>query len=407
MLTALEQFPLEEYRSRIQKCKQIMEEDIPETDGLLVFSRLNIYYLTGTLGTGVFLIPKNGEPILFLYRGIERAKLESPVQHICHFSSFKDIPLLCKEIDNHFPSIVAIEKQGLTLTTAEMLFTQLPNISNSKSCDTVLNKVRLIKSEWELKKLHICGERHRYILEEAFPQKLVSNTSELEIAHQLWSQFFTQGHQGIIRCNEYSEEFFLGYVSAGESGFYPSYFNTPLTGRGVHPAAPFMGDAGTIWKHHTILSVDVCFMLEGYHTVKTQIYWPGVLSSIPDKIKQAQDVCIEVYERVISMLIPGAVPEDIWSMAQKYLQSIKIPGTFMGSGKDIVSFLGHGVGLAIDEGPIFEKGSCIPLKEGMVIAIEPKISIPGLGTVGVENTLEITNNGVSSLTGAHLNIIPV
>jgi Xaa-Pro aminopeptidase len=41
----------------------------------------------------------------------------------------------------------------------------------------------------------------------------------------------------------------------------------------------------------------------------------------------------------------------------------------------------------------------------MVIALEPKIGIPGLGMVGVENTFEVTPGGGRSLTGQDFGII--
>lgn len=59
----------------------------------------------------------------------------------------------------------------------------------------------------------------------------------------------------------------------------------------------------------------------------------------------------------------------------------------MGLGRDKVPFLGHGIGLTVDETPVFAKGFTAPLEQGMVVAIEPKIGIPGSGMVGLEHTL--------------------
>ena len=407
MITALEQFPISEYQSRIQKCRDAMNQNFPQVGGMLVCSRLNIYYLTGTLGVGLLWIPNdNREPILLLRKGLERAKVESPIKQIYQFKSYKEIRTICEEAGSPLSSTIAIEKKAFTWTMAEMFQQRVPGI-NCLSCDGILEKLRSIKSEWERKKIRICGERHKRILEDILPQELSSGHSELEIAHLIWKHCFEHGHQGMLRCNNPGEELFLGYVSVGESGNYPSYFNGALTGRGIHPAVPFMGDAGVIWKKHMLLAVDIGFMLEGYQTDKTQIFWSGPVSSIPDKIKRAQDRCKSIYEKVFSMLQPGVTPEEVWNVAKKESQSIESPATFMGTGKDAVPFLGHGIGLTIDEYPVFAAGFKEPLQEGMVIAIEPKISLPGLGTVGLEHTLEITATGVRSLTGTNLDIIPV
>ena len=49
----------------------------------------------------------------------------------------------------------------------------------------------------------------------------------------------------------------------------------------------------------------------------------------------------------------------------------------------------------------------LPLEEGMTIAIEPKIGIPGFGTVGVENTFEVTTEGGNCLIGENFDILAI
>ena len=71
---------------------------------------------------------------------------------------------------------------------------------------------------------------------------------------------------------------------------------------------------------------------------------------------------------------------------------------FMGFGTDQVKFLGHGVGLELDELPVLAAGVKSRLMPGMVIAIEPKFTFPGEGVVGIENTFAITENGLERLT---------
>jgi Xaa-Pro aminopeptidase len=72
---------------------------------------------------------------------------------------------------------------------------------------------------------------------------------------------------------------------------------------------------------------------------------------------------------------------------------------FMGFGSRRVNFLGHGVGLQIDEPPVIAEGFDEPLVEGMVLALEPKKGIAGVGMVGSENTYVVTPAGGRSLTG--------
>ena len=70
----------------------------------------------------------------------------------------------------------------------------------------------------------------------------------------------------------------------------------------------------------------------------------------------------------------------------------------MGPDGDQAAFVGHGVGLDLDELPVVTERGRWRLTEGMVIAIEPKMVFPGQGAVGVENTWLITADGIERLT---------
>jgi Xaa-Pro aminopeptidase len=80
---------------------------------------------------------------------------------------------------------------------------------------------------------------------------------------------------------------------------------------------------------------------------------------------------------------------------------------FMGYKQNTVKFLGHGIGLWIDESPVIAKGFDEPLREGMVFAVEPKKGVAGVGLVGIENTFVVTPQGGRSLTGTHRGLMPV
>lgn len=406
MRTALERFPLDELVHRHERCRKLLSQRLPEAGGLLVSSRILIYYLTGTLGVGLVWLPLEGEPVLLVRKGMERAKLESPLVHIFSFKSYKDVPSLCAVAESPLSPILAVDKNGLSWSMAELLQSRLDKY-RFLSGDAVLTEVRMLKTPWELNKLRLCGERHRKALDELLPSRIHAGMSELQIAHKAAITFFECGNSGILRMNAYGEENFLGYVSAGDSGNYPTYYNGPLGCRGLHPTVPFLGDAGTVWQSEMLLSTDLGFNVEGYNTDKTQTYWSGSVSSIPDALRRAHDVCVEVYDKITEELKPGTTPEALWNKAVEIVNKAGQSEGFMGLGRDKVPFLGHGIGLAVDESPVFAAGFAKPLEAGMVVAIEPKIGIPGIGMTGVEHTLEITEKGACSLTGSTKHILPV
>ena len=78
----------------------------------------------------------------------------------------------------------------------------------------------------------------------------------------------------------------------------------------------------------------------------------------------------------------------------------------MGHGAGQVPYVGHGIGIELDELPVLT-GSSLELEPGMVFALEPKFVLPGLGAIGIENTWVVTEDGVERLTLAPQHIVVV
>ncbi len=399
-------FPAQEFASRWNRCRKLLAEYIPRVQGVLIFSRLNIYYFSGSFANGVFWLPQNGEPILFCRRGEERAKIESPVNYIYSFKSYRDIETILDDLNRSLPETVAAEMNGLSWALASSLTKHLSR-HRFVSADKIIGMCRAKKSELELNNLRETGARHAKCLTTLLPPFLHAGISELEISHKIWELFFSEGHGGILRMENFGEEAFLGHISVGDSANYPSFFNGPVGLRGVHAATPHMGSPEVKWTPGKPLIVDNGFTTAGYITDKTQVYWLGEKESIPVKAIEAHNFCIELQEQIADLLRPGTLPSEIWNHCLAKVGGTEWEDGFMGLGKNKVFFVGHGIGLAIDEYPALAKGFDLPLEEGMTLAIEPKIGIPGFGMVGVENTFEVTPVGGKCLTGEEFDIITV
>ncbi|WP_031479227.1 M24 family metallopeptidase [Maridesulfovibrio frigidus] len=396
--------PREELERRWAKCRRFMADIVPEAGGLLSFSRLQLYYLAGTFVNGALWLPAEGEPVLFVRKSVERARIESSIKNICPFRSFKDLIPLAKEAGQPLSEIVGAETAGLTWQLGEMLAARLPDVKFVPS-DKVLALSRAVKSEWELEIMRRAGELHNTALVSILPEIIKPGMNEREIAHFIWNIFFELGHQGHMRMQAFGEEMFLGHVSAGDSGIYPSSFNGPLGMRGVHPASPFMGSGDKEWEKGGLLATDVGFVLEGYHTDKTQVFWAGSKDSVPREVMDAQKFCKDMQDLAADNLKPGVTPSSIYALLLKEAERYGYAEGFMGIGESKVPFIGHGIGLTIDGFPPIAKGFDLPIEEGMVFALEPKQSIPGVGMVGVENTFEVTKNGAQSITGDNFDMV--
>ncbi|MBF0482707.1 MAG: aminopeptidase P family protein [Desulfovibrionaceae bacterium] len=406
MFESLERMPLEELQVRWDACRALLAAAEPGASGLMAFSRQSIYYLTGVLAQGVFWLPLAGQPVLLLRRGLGRARLESPVERLGTFRSYGDLPGLLAGFGSPLGAVVAVEKSGLSWSLGELFAAKLPGVTFA-GADKVLAKAQAVKSGWELRKMRLCGARHHKALHELMPGRIKPGMTERELSLVALDAFFSLGHQGHMRMSAYGEEVFFGHISAGDSSNYPSVFNGPLGLRGEHPAIPFMGYAGKVWKPGEPLAMDIGFTIEGYCTDKTQIYFAGPAARLPDAVRAGHDFCVAVQAYVADNLRPGRVPSAIYAHCVDWAERAGFAEGFMGLGDNKVAFLGHGIGLAIDGHPVIAKGFDEPFETGMVLAVEPKMGIPGVGMVGVENTFEVTETGGVCLTGDDYGIVCV
>ena len=398
--------PREEIQSRIKKCTHLLQQFTPDTDGILIFSRLNIFYFSGSFVSGALWIPLSGDPILFCRRGIDRARQESSIATIVEFKSYSDIGKTLISFGFRAPTKVVAEMNGLSWALSSSLQKHLPN-TNFSSGDRIIAMTRAVKSEWELQILRQTGEKHNHCLSHLLPSAIAAGMDEFEIGRIASNLFYSEGHQGILRMEKFGEEIFFGHIAIGESANHPSVFNGPVGLKGMHPAVPFMGSASVIWKQGQPLTIDNGFSLSGYQTDKTQVYWLGSASTLPSEVMDAHNFCVEMQAMVAKKLQPGAIPSEIWQACTEMVHGTPWVNGFMGLSSNKVHFVGHGIGLAIDEYPVLARGFNAPLEEGMVLAVEPKIGIEGFGMVGTENTFEITGTGGSSITGFNNEIICV
>lgn len=397
MFTAIEILSDEELNVRRKACLAELEKECPGASGILVFSRPSIYYLCGTYAAGVFWLPSEGEPVLAVRKGEERAALESPNLRTILYRSYKDLPAGLESAGSPLGAMLAVEQNGLSWGMGLNFSKNFAGYLLIPG-DMVLRRTRSVKTTFELGKMRQAGRAHYKSLSVDLPEWLKPGVSEYDISRKIWDVFFSYGHCGVTRMSAPGQELFLGHVCAGENASYPSYYDGPLGEKGVHVASPYMGCRDSILQEKSMLAVDVSFAYDGYNTDKTQLYFTGSRKDIPDEALRAQACCMDIQAEISARLRPGAIPEELYRESLKIAERQGFADGFMGLGGNRVSFVAHGIGLNVDEWPVLAKKFTEPLRENMVMALEPKITLPGFGMLGVENTFRISPEGGESLT---------
>jgi Xaa-Pro dipeptidase len=391
--------PLEELNSRIARFRNQMTQAVPGWGIVAILSKLNQYYFTGTMQDGVLLIPENGEAVLWVRRSYERALAESEFPDIRPMNTFREPASVMKGL----PDVLYCEKDIIPLGILQR-FTKYFPFKTIESADAQLAKTRAIKSAYELEFMRQSGRIHEKVMEVLVPGMLKEGISELEFFCELYTAYVREGFQGIIRWAAYGAESILGHVSFGESSIYPTAMNSPSGAYGLSAAVPINGSRHRRLRKGDLVFIDTGCGVEGYHTDKTMTYMFG--SPVSAEAIDAHKQCVEIMNRAAEMLKPGAIPSEIYNNIMSSLSPAFLEN-YMGFGKRTVNFLGHGIGLTIDETPVIAKGFDEPITEGMVFAIEPKKGIPDVGLVGTENTYIVTPGGGVSITGNHPGLMPV
>ncbi len=395
----IKKVPFNELKNRMRCLKKSMDKSDIEWELAVIFSKINLYYLTGTMQDGMLIIPKNGDETFWVRRSYERAREESLFPNIEHMDSFRDAARNISKL----PDTVLMETGIVTLDLYQRFQKYFPS-KNVKSVDAQISAARAVKSKYELSLMREAGRIHQHVLEDILPEMLHEGMSEVDLSTELFSVMVKEGHDGLCRFGMFDTEMFLGNVCFGESSIHPSYFNGPGGNYGMSPAVPLIGNRSRRLQRGDLVYIDIGCAVEGYNTDKTTTYMFS--SSIPNYARSIHDKCVEIQNEAAKMLKPGAVPSKIYNnimykLDKEFLQN------FMGFGNRKVKFLGHGVGLQIDEQPVIAEGFDEPLQEDMVFALEPKKGIEKIGMVGIENTFIVTSKGGECITGDNPGLIPI
>ena len=391
--------PLSELNDRLKRFRVRMDSANPGWELAIISSNVNLFYFTGTMQDGILLIPREREPVLWVRRSFARAMDESCFPQIRPMQSYRT----AAEATGAIPPAIYLETEQVSLATYQRLRKHFA-FHDARAVDGVVAEIRSVKSPYERNLMERAGSIHRHVLEDLAPGILREGMSEAEFSGELYAVMVREGHHGIVRFGISGAEIMLGLIGFGESSIYPTYLDSPGGNAGMSPAVPLLGSRERKLQRGDLIFCDIGCGYHGYHTDKTMTYVFG--GTLPDEVVAVHRRCLDIQDRIVPLLRPDAVPSQIYETVTADLDPAFLEN-FMGYGDRKVQFLGHGIGLEIAENPVIAWGFNRPLEEGMVIALEPKKGIKGIGMVGTENTFLVTPGGGRSITGNHPGLMPV
>lgn len=382
--------PPQEIFARISRLQEHL--GAASLSGAVILDKINMLYLAGTIQKGVLFVPVEGDAVFFIRRSLERAQKETPLKNLVPLEGLKDLGHYFQDLRYDIGRL-GIDESSVSLSMFKKLSAIFPD-STFEDMGFILAMLRAVKSDFEVAQVQKAGRRHKQLYD-VIPGMIEQGMTEWELASRIQSHMLSLGFTGVCRLADPNTELFAGAVDFGQSGNFPTASVGPVGMVGQCAAFPFFGGHKRLKAGEPIF-IDTGFACDGYYTDKTRIFSLGPL---PQIAVDAHKICLDIQEAVRSRLKPGAIPSEIYEeVYDKEVVARGFEEDFMGFGGNQVPFLGHGIGLVIDEFPAIAKKVQVPLQENMVLALEPKKGLAGIGLVGIENTFLVTENGGEKLT---------
>ena len=402
MALQLSQPEKREIQDRIGALYEAVKKENSGWDYVFVTDKINQYYFTGTIQDGLFVLKRDGSYVYFVRKSLERAVFECKIpESLRPMQSYRD----AAEVLGKNNGGIYIETESLpyaAITRMGKYFDM--EISNIFPADKIIQKIRAVKSPYEISCMEESGRQHKILFEDIIPGLLRGGINEAELTGEIYNEMIKLGYHGVTRFAKFQTEAVIGQSGFGENSIFPTNFDGPGGMRGMCPAVPIIGDRQRTLRCGDLVFIDVGYGVNGYHTDRTQVYSFG--QPPPDFAAAMHKKCMQIQKEAAGLLVPGNIPEDIYNSVTAKLDPEFLSG-FMGAGDGRVKFLGHGVGLFIDEYPVIADKFGEPLKENMTVAIEPKRAVENYGIVGVEDTYVISKNGGRCITGGEKEIIEI
>ena len=364
-------FSIDQFEKRTLKAQQLMQNH--GLDALLLTTETNVRYFTGFLTRfwesptrpWYLIIPSKGKPIAVIPSIGEALMSKTWLDDIRTWPSpdLKDdgISLLSETLQE----IAKNKNIGIpsgTETYVRMPQTDLKKLSQNVKLTSdfdIIKKLRMTKSSEEIDKIKVaCG-----IAADAF-----SRVPEIAFENVNLDEVFRKFQ---VLCLESGADW-VPYLAGGAD---TEGYDDVISPAKVAPL-----------KKRDILMLDTGLVWDGYFCDYDRNWSVGTPSKV---VSDSYSQLLEASDAAFELAKPGATASDLFNAMNSVLTRNSL-GTDAGR-------LGHGVGMSLTEWPSLIPDDHTVLEQGMVLSLEPGITIKDKIIVHEEN-IEITETGARYLS---------
>jgi ectoine hydrolase len=340
-------------------------------DGLIALSPENVTYTTG------FAIPSQSlmrwrhaasvvtadGQLSMVVIDMEENTVEklSEIRFISAYREFVDDPMdkLCELLADLKleRAKIGIETDFIPAKDFQTLARRLPRVIFVPA-EGIYNRLREVKTAAELTLMRRLSRLTDSAIGAALKEAR-GGMSEMDLAGLLTSGIFAGG----------AENFKLMIIASGERSQYPN-----------------VGPTKRVLQTGDLVRMEIFGLINGYHA---GVCRTAVVGSPTREQEEIWKNLVECKYLVMDLIKPGARSKIVYENFLKKFSEL---------GLEPISFVGHGIGLFLHEEPYLGRYGDRLLEEGMVVAIEPLVYIPGRMGLQNKDMLVVTKSGCELLS---------
>jgi len=379
--------PVEELVLRQERLRAAIQNSVWINDPV------DMYWLVGNRQTGGVHVTKDGVT-QYVRNSLERARFESGGSDAPHAVVPHPRMSALAEMLGDVPDL---QLGRMTASDAHFLQSKL---GAGGDCTQLLWDLRETKSDWEIQMMRDSGRVQRQMFD-AIASNGKEGMTEIELAALADEVSRAAGFAGHIRMRKWGMDCERVVIVSGESGSLPTFFDSAVGGAGPHPFAALGAGFKKIQRGEPVL-VDIVHVHRGYVSDMTRMFSAGPLA--PEWMQRLEDMS-SIHDVVVGSLGAGEDCSEAWRKGTALATELGHANHLMGQGSDQAKFLGHSIGLELDETPVVAASFDRPLPVGGTMAIEPKV-IHDDGAIGMEDCWVRTEEGMSCLSsGEHFPLL--
>lgn len=373
-----------EHDLHVSKVRETMARH--DMEAMLVASSVNILYLTGGICRGYIYLPLDADPLFFMVPPAEATRHDE-----ISIRKPEQIAEILQDWGYKLPARLGLEYDDLYYSEVERLTKAFGGITTANA-SRVLREARMIKTPWEIDRMREDGLK-QVAAYSRVAKCYAEGMTDVEFQIEIERLLRREGCLGYPRVAGHMMEINMGSLLAGDNADQPSPYDFSMGGAGTDPSLP-VGASGMTMLPGMSVMLDMNGGFNGYQTDMTRCW---CIERIPEAAQKANDCSRMIMRDLEKFGVPGAEIGEMYRRAEKIAADCGLSAYFMGH-KHKVRFIGHGIGIELNEGPVIMERNKMPLAAGMTLAIEPKFVLPGIGALGVENTYVVTEQGLENLT---------